>query len=260
MSGHVVPATSSSSRQSAIAANRWVYRLSRYWLPAFTIVFGLYVGLPFLAPVLMALGLELPARIIYTVYSYLCHQLPQRSYFLFGPQFTYSLAAIEAAGGNISDIAPLTWASVRQFIGTPAMGWKVAWSDRMVSMYTSMLVFAWLWYPLRRRIHPIRWQGLALLVLPMVIDGFSHLLSDFSGFGQGFRDTNTWLATLTSHTLPSTFYAGDAWGSFNSALRLVTGILFGLAIVWFCFPYLAHYFEDMQRQIQRKFQRAEHAL
>lgn len=40
--------------------------------------------------------------------------------------------------------------------------------------------------------------------------------SDLAGFGQGFRDTNVWLAYLTGGGLPTWFYIGDALGSFNS--------------------------------------------
>jgi len=46
------------------------------------------------------------------------------------------------------------------------------------------------------------------------------------------------LAILTNHIFPVTFYAGDPWGSFNSLMRLLTGISFGLGLVWFSFPYL----------------------
>src|SRR5574338_1073568 len=74
-------------------ANHW----SRYWMLWFSLLYGLYVGLPFLAPLLMQWGAELPARLIYTIYSFLCHQLPERSYFLFGPKISYSLAEIQAA-------------------------------------------------------------------------------------------------------------------------------------------------------------------
>jgi hypothetical protein len=76
----------------------------------------------------------------------------------------------------------------------------------------------------------------------MAVDGTSHLISDLAGIGQGFRDSNVWLAALTNHALPPGFYAGDAWGSFNSLMRLLTGILFGLGIVWFGFPYLDDFF------------------
>ena len=37
------------------------------------------------------------------------------------------------------------------------------------------------------------------------------------------------------HRLP---FLGDALGSFNSWVRLATGVLFGLGIVWFSFPYI----------------------
>ena len=72
----------------------------------------------------------------------------------------------------------------------------------------------------------------------MGIDGISHFISDLTGIGQGFRYLNMWLATLTSNNLPLTFYAGDALGSFNSWMRILTGILFGIGVVWFGFPYL----------------------
>jgi hypothetical protein len=61
------------------------------------------------------------------------------------------------------------------------------------------------------------------------------MVSDFAGIGEGFRDSNIWLATLTHHAYPATFYAGDALGSFNSWMRWFSGILFGAGIVWFGF-------------------------
>ena len=76
----------------------------------------------------------------------------------------------------------------------------------------------------------------------MILDGGAHMISDFAGIGQGFRDTNQWLAILTNHSLPATFYAGDAIGSFNSFMRLITGFLAGLGIVWFAFPYMEESF------------------
>jgi hypothetical protein len=72
----------------------------------------------------------------------------------------------------------------------------------------------------------------------MVLDGTTHMFGDLAGIGNGFRDTNAWLAYLTGDTLPSSFYAGDALGSFNSWMRLLTGVLFGVSVVWLAFPYL----------------------
>lgn len=194
---------------------------------------------PFLAPILMAIGWSFPGKVIYFIYSFLCHQLPQRSFFLFGQHLTYPLAQIQQAAGvsNPHDIFAL-----RRFLGDELMGWKVAWSDRMISMYTSLPLLALIWYPLRRRLPRLPWWGLVLLFMPMVVDGGTHFLSDFQGIGEGFRDTNLWLATLTQHAFLPTFYAGDAWGSLNSILRLGTGFLFGMGMVWFGLPYLEEAF------------------
>lgn len=90
----------------------------------------------------------------------------------------------------------------------------------------------------------------------MAIDGGTHVLSDLAGIGQGFRFTNEWLAGLTNFRLSTTFYVGDALGSFNSWMRLITGVLFGLGVVWFSFPYIHDGFEDMAKAIEEKFTRA----
>ena len=207
--------------------------LSRNWIIPLSIALGLYAGLPFLAPVFMHFGWNDAARPIYFIYSWMCHQLPERSFFLFGSHFTYSLAEIQHAWQNTTSPVVL-----RQFIGNPAMGWKVAWSDRMVSMYTSLWFFGLLWWLIRRRLKPLPWWGLVLFLLPMALDGTSHFFSDLSGIGQGFRYGNLWLTALSGNIYSTTFYAGDAWGSFNSLMRLLTGFLFGIGIVWYTYPYM----------------------
>ncbi|HEU0291446.1 MAG TPA: DUF2085 domain-containing protein [Anaerolineales bacterium] len=145
----------------------------------------------------------------------------------------YSLHEIQAAWQDT--INPMI---LRQFIGNETLGWKIAWSDRMISFYTSIWLFAAIWYPFRRKVKPLSWWGLVLLLLPIAVDGITHTISDFAGIGQGFRDTNAWLAALTNYALPATFYAGDALGSFNSILRFITGLLAGLGIVWLAFPFI----------------------
>ena len=35
---------------------------------------------------------------------------------------------------------------------------------------------------------------------------------------------------------PGSFYAGDGWGSFNSIMRLITGLLASFAIIFWAFP------------------------
>lgn len=217
----------------------------------FSLIFGLYVGLPFLAPIYMRLGWERAGDAIYWFYSFQCHQLPQRSFFLFGSKTMYPLSEIQLYWQNTFN--PII---LRQFIGNPEVGWKVAWSDRMISMYTSILLFAWLWWPFRRKLKPLPLWGFILLALPLAVDGTTHLVSDLAGIGQGFRDSNAWLVNLTNNSLGPTFYKGDALGSFNSWIRLITGVLFGLGLVWFGFPYFETYFSDIAYSLKVKFQRA----
>jgi uncharacterized membrane protein len=234
------------TRKAVITVERPVYFFCRHWLAVVVIVLGLFAGLPFLAPVLMQLGWKSAANVIYAIYSTQCHQMPQRSFFLFGPKAMYSLAEVQTVWQHTTN--PLV---LRQFVGNAQMGWKVAWSDRMVSLYGGLALFTVLWSPLRRRVKPLPWWSFILLALPMVLDGGTHFVSDLAGIGQGFRDTNIWLAALTGNVLPATFYAGDAIGSFNSWMRMVTGMLFGLGVVWFVFPHLQRMFAEMVYNLEK---------
>lgn len=221
---------------------RVVLGLARHWLLFVNLLIALWVALPWLAPVFMHLGWVSAAKVIYLLYSFQCHQLPERSYFLFGRQAMYSLAEIQSVWQFTEN--PLI---LRQFIGNPEMGWKVAWSDRMVSMYTSIL-FGGLLYGLARKwLKPLPFWTFAILLLPMIIDGSTHMVSDLAGMGQGFRDTNIWLQIITNNAFSAAFYQGDALGSFNSWMRLITGILFGIALVGFAYPYINDSFADTVR-------------
>jgi uncharacterized membrane protein len=238
-------------RAWAVKLNRAAYAVGRNWFPFTAAVLLLWVGLPWLAPLFMKLGWEGPAHTIYFIYSFQCHQMPQRSFFLFGPRAMYSLQEIGGVWPAGND--PL---ALRQFIGTPAMGYKVAWSDRMVSAYSSIPLAALVWWPFRRRVKPLTLIGFALLSLPMAIDGSTHFVSDLAGLGQGFRYTNAWLASLTHNLLAPSFYAGNALGSFNSWMRLITGVLFGTGLAWLAFPQMAGTFVRQSEQFESKFKRA----
>jgi uncharacterized membrane protein len=234
------------NRRDVSHSRQVVLWLSRHWLAVFNIAWGIFVILPWLAPILMRLGLTGPAQAIYFGYSFVCHQLPERSYFLFGSQVTYPLAQINHVWPGANN--PLT---LRRFIGGAQFGYKVAWSDRMVSLYTGLWLGSLIFALVRRRMKPISLWTYTLLALPMAVDGTSHLISDLSGIGQGFRDSNEWLAALTHHALPAWFYAGDALGSFNSWMRLITGLLFGLGTVALLLPYLEQSFAQMREQLER---------
>ncbi len=237
-------------RAFVIALDRTLLVFLRHWLVIINLFFWVFVGLPWLAPVFMRTGQLGPARAIYLIYSTQCHQLPQRSFFLFGAKSSYSLGEIQAAWQDTNNPYIL-----RQFIGNDEMGWKVAWSDRMVSMYISIFIggllrAAW---PFRRRLKPLSFWGFGLLAIaPMLIDGSTHMVSDLAGLGNGFRDSNVWLAWLTGNALPPTFYAGDALGSFNSWMRLLTGTLFGVGVVWLVYPYLEQGMHEAAEMLEAK--------
>ncbi len=216
--------------QSSKSVADW---LIDHWLALFLVIYGLWVWIPWLAPLMMHAGWDGAGRAIYSIYSFFCHQLPERSFFLFGQKPMYSLEEVQAAWQDTTNTLAL-----RQFIGNGTMGWKVAWSDRMVSFYTTIWLFALLWWPIRRKVNMLPWWGLALFLLPIALDGGTHFLSDLAGIEQGFRENNQWLAVLTNHSFPAWFYAGNALGSFNSWMRLITGPLASLGLAWLIFPSL----------------------
>lgn len=209
----------------------------RHWLFVFNAFWGVFITLPWLAPVFQHWGWALPARTLYFIYGFFCHQLPERSWFLFGPKASYTQAEI----GLVWDISHELVR--RHFIGTPEMGWKVAWSDRMIAMYTSIFLLGLLYAYLRKRgfyLKGIRWWWFILLITPMGLDGTTHLIND--ALRLGFRDQNLWAITLTGGIFPNSFYAGDLLWSLNSVLRLITGTIFGLGVVWFLWPMMENEF------------------
>jgi hypothetical protein len=78
-------------RQSAFD---WI---SDHWFTLFILIYGFWVFTPFLAPMFMELGMSGVGRAIYLIYSFFCHQLPERSFFFFGEKTMYSLSEIQAA-------------------------------------------------------------------------------------------------------------------------------------------------------------------
>lgn len=233
----------SPQTQRPTLMKRVMLGLARHWLLVVNLLVALWVALPWLAPVFMHWGWTSAGKAVYLFYSFQCHQLPERSFFLFGRQAMYSLAEIQSAWQFSENPVIL-----RQFIGNSEMGWKVAWSDRMVSMYTSILFGGLLYGLVRKRQKPLSFWTFAILLLPMVIDGSTHMISDLAGLGQGFRETNLWLQILTYNAFSTSFYQGDAFGSFNSWMRLITGLLFGIPLVGFAYPYINDSFADMVRR------------
>ncbi len=228
--------------------DRLILALARHWLLVVNAMLGLYIGLAALAPFLMVAGLTGPGQAIYRFFSFQCHQLPQRSYYLFsqlGGIQTYSLDQVVAWGADPS--SPLT---LRNFIGNPQVGFKMAIAHRLTAIHTALFVGGLLWGLVGRRLPRLRVLGYVLLLLPMALDGGSHVVSEITGLG--FRESNAWAVWLTGGLFPSTFYEGTTVGTLNWLLRTLTGTFSGLATVWLIFPYLAEGFDDIRLQLESK--------
>ena len=109
--------TTQSLVQTAAPAG-WV---ARHWVHLVVFVLGVWTLAPWLAPLFMHLGWTGPGKAVYAVYSFFCHQLPERSWFFFGESFTYPLDRIAAVWPDSA-----TMLGVRRFVGNETMGWKLA--------------------------------------------------------------------------------------------------------------------------------------
>jgi len=68
---------------------------------------------------------------------------------------------------------------LRQFIGNAEMGWKMAWSDRMISAYGGVWLAGLLYAALGKRaprLSPKAW--LLIGIAPIFADGITHMLND----------------------------------------------------------------------------------
>ncbi len=172
-----------------------------HWLFAVNVVVGVFVGLPVLAPILLALGYQEPASAIYAAYQVVCHQWAFRSFFLFGPEWEYGRSTLGALVGPDAMFG---------FVGSPELGYKVAFCERDVAIYASVLVAGLAYGRFRDRLPDLGLTGYALLILPMALDGFTQL------FG---------------------------WRESTVELRTITGVLFGAASVWLIYPRIDAVFE-----------------
>ncbi len=201
------------TRDFVIFADKAIFKLAKHWLALANLLWGLYVGLPLLAPVLMDVGWTGPAKAIYTIYRPACHQRVERSYFYGGPSAIYTLEELEAAGVDTNPLA--------RAIGNGQVGWKVAFCERDVAIYGSILVTG-LAYALLRpslRTRRMRLRVFALFLVPMAIDGTLQLF--------GLYESN-WL------------------------MRSLTGMVFGVGAVLFAYPYVDEGFADVRRTINSK--------
>jgi uncharacterized membrane protein len=178
--------------------------IGRHWLMLVSIALGVFVGLPWLAPVFARLGLWDLANPIYTAYALTCHQLPERAGTVFGYQVAFCYRNTALYGGTFL-FGLLYWAALRGKL--PGLRWLMT---------------------------PLPWWGAVLFVLPMAVDGITHML--------GLRDN------MMDMSDPSfgAFYIGSQPFSLNWWLRIITGLLAALGAVWFAYPRMERAVEESE--------------
>jgi len=154
------------------------------YYPVIILVFlFFFMLLPVLAPILMKHEIEVPAKVIYSLYSPLCHQYPYRSWFLFGFQSFYPLQAagiieLETYEEAFVDQTIIGEGS-RSIIGNPIVGYKMAFCQRDLAMYLGLFLYASIFYFSGRkikRVHFFLWLIFGLI--PLGLDGILQLLSE----------------------------------------------------------------------------------
>ena len=219
--------------------DRSTFWFSKHYLSVLNLFMLLYVGLPFLAPTLMKAGAQIPAQVIYRVYSPLCHQFGFRSFFLFGEQAFYPLEEAGVTGvktfeqvtglEGLDDPASMARFEARRYVGNESVGYKVALCERDVAIYGALLLFGLIFALTGRRFRPLHLVLWILLgIAPIALDGFSQLLSQFD-----------WPALAAA--LP--------YRESTPFLRVLTGGLFGWMTAWYAYPYL----EESMRETREFF-------
>lgn len=223
--------------------DRISFWISKRYLLVLNLFILFYVGLPFLAPTFMKMGAELPAKIIYRIYSPLCHQFGFRSFFLYGEQAYYPLAEANLAGletfeqvtgiPNLNDPYSATRFQARAYTGDEVVGYKVALCERDVAIYFAILIFGIIFGFSGRRIKSLHWALWLLLgIVPIGLDGFSQLFSQFNWH---------WLASALPYRESTPF------------LRALTGALFGLMTAWFAYPNVEDSMNEARQYYIKKF-------
>lgn len=234
-------------RQEITRADRFSFWLSDNYIWLFNLVVFIYLGLPFLAPVLMKTGATAPATLIYRSYGFVCHQLGYRSWYFFGEQpyyprelanmdnvLTFNEATGLSEGGTNADLF-----AARRFVGNDQIGYKVAFCQRDVAIYAALLGFGLLFAATKRRIPPLPALLWVIIGLgPIGLDGFSQLLSqpplgDFALL--------SWLPLRES----------------TPFLRTLTGAIFGFTTGWFGYPMVEETMQDTRRALLVKFKRLD---
>lgn len=214
---------------------RFTLWFSRHYLALFNLLLLLYVGIAFMAPVLMKIGLTGAGTRIYAVYRPFCHQLAYRSFFFFGEQIEYPAGV--KSGSNIrsfeqaSGISASNSKASSDFVGNERLGYKTAMCQRDMAIYGSLLLAGLLFAAFRDKVKPLHWALWILLALgPMGLDGVTQLIGQFN------LSFLAWLPVRES----------------NMFLRVLTGAMFAFFSVWFAYPSMEESLEPGRISLEKK--------
>jgi uncharacterized membrane protein len=239
---HIERIDASTAVNPARFGDKWTdsdgisFWLSHHYIALINLFVIIYLGLPFLAPVLMHEGISGPANLIYRSYSLVCHQLAYRSFFLFGEQLVYPRAAAgvsglltfsQATGLSEGNSASEIFAAQR-YIGDNRTGYKVAYCERDVAIYAGILLFGFVFALTGRRLPVLPWYlWLAIAIVPIGLDGFSQLLSQPPISLFPYRESTPFL-------------------------RVLTGGLFGFFTAWFGYPLVEESMAETRKFLESK--------
>lgn len=214
-------ASTTVASQERRLPDRVVLFIAEHWLLLVNLAVFVFVGLPILAPFLAEAGLERPALWIYSVYRLTCHQLPQRSYFVGGPQIDYSVAQIQTFTGVSNPLLLMH----RPLVNTP-LGSQTAFCHRDIAIYGAVLLAGLVFGLVRDRLKPLPFKVFILFLIPIAVDGLTQLLGGILPFLPARE--STWL------------------------LRTVTGGLLGIGGVWLAYPYIEQGMRDIRQSFGQR--------
>jgi uncharacterized membrane protein len=168
------------TRDIVIFLDKLIFQLAKHWLFLANLAWGLYVGLPILAPILMLAGYTWLGNVIHVAYKVACHQIPWRCFFIGGPQMVYTYDELRTLVGP---------ALTLRYVGDATIGYKVAICQRDVATYGTMMLAGLIFGLVRHRLKPLPIWAFVLALVPMGVDGITQLF--------GLRESNWQLRMIT---------------------------------------------------------------
>ena len=226
--------THGKKRRVVIFLQDLIFWLSYFWFGLALLVPLSFLILAVLAPAFLRDGNQDGAEAIYAFMRIQNHQLPERSYFILGTDGginSFEREELLSLGAE-----PERWEA---YTGNRTIGFKTALNQRMFAIMAAALFGALLWLGSRGRLR-ISGRILLLLFLPLLLDGVTHMITDFTAIE--WRLDNQWAHGVWGANQGEQFYSGTTAGTLNWWLRTATGLVFGLALSVFLLNQLDQYF------------------